>query len=70
MVKAAVSHADELLAADSTCARDPAGDLIKALAQAGFAKENIAPVHAGTVRYLQEKGQVVPDYLIPPEYKK
>ncbi len=70
MVKAAVSHADELLAADSTCARDPAGDLIKALAQAGFAKENMAPVHAGTVRYLQEKGQVVPDYLIPPEYKK
>jgi TRAP transporter TAXI family solute receptor len=70
MVKAAVAHVNELLAADSTCARDPAGDLIKHLKEAGFAKENIAPVHAGTVRYLKEKGQEVPDYLIAPEYKK
>ncbi|OGP99331.1 MAG: hypothetical protein A2Z51_03160 [Deltaproteobacteria bacterium RBG_19FT_COMBO_52_11] len=70
MVKAAVSHSNELLAADSTCAKDPAGDLIKYLKEANFAKEHIAPVHAGTVRYLKEKGQEVPDYLIPPEYKK
>lgn len=70
MVKAAVSHSNELLAADSTCAKDPAGDLITYLKEAGFAKEHIAPVHAGTVRYLKEKGQEVPDYLIPPEYKK
>jgi TRAP-type uncharacterized transport system substrate-binding protein len=70
MVKAAVAHSNELLAADSTCAKDPAGDLIKYLKEAGFAKEHIAPVHAGTVRYLKEKRQEVPDYLIPPEYKK
>ena len=28
------------------------------------------PLHAGTVRYLKEKGFTVPDNLIPPEYKK
>ena len=28
------------------------------------------PLHAGTVRYLQEVGIEVPDELIPPEYQK
>jgi len=27
------------------------------------------PLHAGTVKYLEEKGYKVPDELIPPEYK-
>ncbi|MBM4330581.1 MAG: TAXI family TRAP transporter solute-binding subunit [Deltaproteobacteria bacterium] len=70
MIKAASSNVKDLLAADSTSAKDPAGDLLKTLVEAGYAKDKIAPVHAGTVRYLKEKGLDVPDYLIPPEYKK
>lgn len=70
MMKAACSHVKDLLAADSTSAKDPAGDLVKTLVEAGYAKDKVTPVHAGTVRYLKEKGVEVPDYLIPPEYKK
>lgn len=70
MVKAAVSHSDELLAADSTVAKDPAGDLVKFLIESGFEKDKIVPIHAGTVKYLIEKGVSVPDFLIPPEFKK
>jgi len=71
IIKAASEHTDDLLAADPTSAWEhPVADLIKFIEGAGFKAGKAALLHAGTVRYAKEKGIEVPDFLIPPEYKK
>lgn len=71
IIKAASEHTDDLLAADPTSAWEhPVADLFEFIEAAGFKAGKAALVHAGTVRYAKEKGIEVPDFLIPPEYKK
>ena len=71
IIKAASEHTDDLLAADPTSAWEhPVADLITFIEEAGFKAGGAALLHVGTVRYAKEKGIEVPDFLIPPEYKK
>lgn len=71
IIKAASEHTDDLLAADPTSAWEhPVADLITFIEEAGFKAGGAALLHVGTIRYAKEKGIEVPDFLIPPEYKK
>ena len=45
---------------------DPVNDVIGYFTDPKWA----CPFHAGLVQYMEEKGAKVPDYLIPPEYRR
>lgn len=62
MVKAAVENNEEIA---------KAYPLVKGRNVAEFTLKNAPyPLHAGTVKYLKEKGLTVPENLIPPEARK
>jgi len=63
VIKAVHVHWDDFLATFPQYKSSP--DFLKLTAE-----NAVAPLSAGTVQYLQEKGYSVPVKLIPPEYKK
>ncbi len=63
VIKAAHAHWDDFLAAFPQYKTSP--DFLKLTAE-----NTVAPLAAGTVQYLVEKGYSVPEKFIPPEYKK